>query len=117
MGFHKLLHSTKIGSRIHLLHHCCVYTSMSTNMFFNPLDLMLESFGPATLNFIWFSITGDVFTLIVVGTIQQTWYAATHDENISNHHREHHRSLNSNYPIYVSYPTPNPNDNIKHMVK
>eukprot|EP01083_Nonionella_stella_P306071 1070376_1 len=28
---HKLLHSTFYGAQIHLMHHCCVYTSLSTN--------------------------------------------------------------------------------------
>eukprot|EP01084_Bolivina_argentea_P025586 47582_1 len=113
---HRILHVTKYGSRIHLLHHCCVYTSLSTNVFFHPLDLAIEFFGPATLSFLWYYITQDVFTFIVIGTIQQTWYSSTHDENISNHHRAHHEKLDSNYPIYVSYPTPNRNDKIKHMV-
>eukprot|EP01084_Bolivina_argentea_P311258 538763_1 len=26
---HKLLHSTHIGAKIHLMHHCCIYTSFS----------------------------------------------------------------------------------------
>ena len=107
---HKLLHQTKIGANLHLMHHCCIHTSRSTNLWFHPLDLLIEFFGPFTLNYLYWLYSKDTFVLILVAGVMQAWYGGTHDENISNHHREHHHKINSDYPIYISYNIPNPNN-------
>ena len=114
---HKLLHSTEFGAKLHLMHHCCIYTTLSTNAWFHPLDLLIEFWGPFSLNYLYWLYSGDTFVLMVVGGIMTAWYSATHDERISNHHRDHHRLINSDYPIYISYNVPNPKDKVKHMVK
>ena len=114
---HKILHSTEIGARLHLMHHCCIHTSITTNLWFHPLDLLIEFFGPSSLNLAWWYISNDTFAFIVIFSIMQTWYTMTHDENISNHHGDHHRLVNSDYPIYISYKVPNPKDRVKHMIE
>ena len=114
---HKWLHSTNIGARLHLMHHCCIHTSLTTNTWFHPLDFLIEFFGPFSLNLAWWHISGDTFAFMVTGSIMQTWYSMTHDENISNHHGDHHRLVNSDYPIYLSYNVPNPKDKVKHMIQ
>ena len=114
---HKWLHSTQFGAKLHLMHHCCIHTSISTNLWFHPLDLLIEFFGPFTINYLYWVYSRDTFTLIVVAGIMQAWYSGTHDENIANHHRDHHRLINSDYPIYISYNIPNRNDKVKHMIK
>lgn len=114
---HKLLHSTHWGSRIHLMHHCCIYTSSTTNIFFHPLDLTIEFFGPFALNYLWYTHTGNVFQFLLISGIMETWYAQSHDEHWAGHHSNHHLHINSDYPIYVSYNHPNAMDKVKNLVK
>ena len=42
---HKALHDTKVGAKLHKLHHCCYYPSLSTNLMFDPIDIIIEFTG------------------------------------------------------------------------
>eukprot|EP01083_Nonionella_stella_P171921 588411_1 len=115
---HKLLHCTVYGAQIHLMHHCCVYTSLSTNIWFHPLDFLIEFYGPYTVSWLWYCFSKDTFAFLVVSGIMVAWYAATHDEMFSFlPHHKHHRYVNCDYPIYVTYNVFNPNDKMKSLLK
>eukprot|EP01084_Bolivina_argentea_P303847 524689_1 len=114
---HKLLHITDFGAKIHLMHHCCIFSSQTTNLWFHPLDLAIEFFGPFALIYIWYCINGDVFEFIFITSILQAWYALSHDQNIHLPHYNHHKHNNSDYPIYISYKDPDPRNKVKHLVK
>ena len=104
---HQLLHEK--FPRIHLLHHCCVYSSMSTNAFFHPLDLVMEFTAPGTMvALISKHIFKDPWMYVLGSAIMLTWYALSHDELLRFDHVNHHRHCAPGYFIYhnvfYSYP-------------
>lgn len=114
---HKFLHNSKYMAHLHLMHHCCIVPSASTNLLFHPIDFAIEFFGPIGVMLSWYFITGDNWVLIVSAVIIQVWYAFEHDENIILHHQKHHTDCNSDYPIYIEYINPNPKDKVKHILR
>lgn len=54
---HYLLHTVSFLRRTHIMHHSNLRPSYSTNYFFDPIDLLIESAGPsgACVPFLFFS--------------------------------------------------------------
>eukprot|EP01084_Bolivina_argentea_P090975 163831_1 len=116
---HKWLHQSEFGAQLHLLHHTCLHTSMSTALIFNPIDLLLEFTGPNAMLLIMYWIFNDPCFLVVTGTIMLVWYGMSHDECLEpiSHHYKHHTDCNGDYPIYKEWRVYNPNDKIKRLIK
>jgi hypothetical protein len=101
-AMHKLLHER--FPMIHRLHHCCVHSSLCTNLFFDPADLAMEFSAPvaviwAVSNFLF----DDPWMFVLSLGILQGWYAMTHDEWLSLPHTKHHRDCATGYFIYFNY--------------
>ncbi|KAL7564989.1 hypothetical protein ACA910_011956 [Epithemia clementina (nom. ined.)] len=99
---HRLLH--RYFPRIHVLHHACVYTSQTTNLFFNPLDLAFEFTAPVLMMYVlcWF-VLNDAWMFALCAAITQCYYASRHDEFLGGHHIAHHRGCGTNYFVYIHY--------------
>ena len=88
---HIWLHRTKIGARIHFLHHLCRQTSWSTNVLFHPLDLAVEFGGPFfSMILVHRFFIGDPLALKAALVLLYIWYAADHSENLGLSHSIHH---------------------------
>ena len=107
---HKLLHERL--PRIHKLHHCCVYSSQSTNLFFHPIDLAMEFTAPVVAVWIgcccipWFDSQLQYHPPWIFALCSATmigWYAAEHDEWLKFDHVKHHRGCATGYFIYNNY--------------
>ena len=99
---HKFLHEKL--PRIHLLHHCCVYSSMSVNAFFHPLDIAMEFAAPATtVCLISLYVFQDPWTFVLSVIIMQNWYGLSHDEWIHLDHVNHHRHCAPGYFAYHNF--------------
>lgn len=98
---HRLLHEQ--FPRIHLLHHCCVYSSACTNIFFHPLDFAMEFTLPVSL--LWFlsNYYCEYPWLFTISYSMQSWYALTHDEWLGLPHTRHHLSCATGYFVYIQY--------------
>eukprot|EP00571_Detonula_confervacea_P016993 CAMPEP_0172308042 /NCGR_PEP_ID=MMETSP1058-20130122/8760_1 /TAXON_ID=83371 /ORGANISM="Detonula confervacea, Strain CCMP 353" /LENGTH=239 /DNA_ID=CAMNT_0013020375 /DNA_START=177 /DNA_END=897 /DNA_ORIENTATION=+ len=100
---HYLLHSRKSLLSLHVMHHCCVHASWTTNVLFHPIDLAIEFSGPAiSLLLMHFIVWRDPFVLMVTFVIFQIWYALDHDESLKTYHYAHHTHNNSLYAIYIN---------------
>lgn len=100
---HYLLHTWHVLTPLHVMHHCCVHPSWTTNLIFHPLDLALEFSGPVTaLIGMHFFVWQDQFSLLVSFVVLQLWYAYDHDNGINLYHVDHHRQINSLYAIYIN---------------
>ena len=99
---HRLLHER--FPKVHLLHHCCIYSSLSTNLFFEPLDILLEFMLPIMfLQFTAVRILGSSWTYILATSVLQTYYTLSHDEWLGWQHTRHHRTTSTGYFIYYPY--------------
>lgn len=104
-AMHKILHERL--ARVHLLHHCCVYSSQATNLFFNPADLALEFTAPVVT--IWllckycFADDNSSWMFALSTAIVQAWYSSGHDEWLAGDHVKHHRGCATGYFIYINY--------------
>jgi hypothetical protein len=113
---HKALH--RYYPEIHKLHHCCLRPSVTTNLFFDELDLFLELNLPQILIYLFtVFVTGDYFAMIVALAIANTWYAMDHDEYLKLPHWYHHCYINSNYGVYLKGSTFDEKDMVKNLVK
>ena len=100
--FHKILHEH--FPKIHLLHHCCVYTSLTTNMFFEPLDVLMEFTAPGIfLKMASLVILKDSWVAVLAQALMGAYYALTHDEFLNLQHAKHHRGCATGYFIYRNY--------------
>lgn len=101
-AMHKLLHEQ--FPMIHRLHHCCVHSSLSTNLFFDPVDLAMEFSAPvAVLWTVSNFLLDDPWMFVLSLGLLQGWYALTHDEWLSLPHTTHHRNCATGYFIYFNY--------------
>lgn len=102
---HVWLHHTKIGGRIHKLHHLCRRISWSSNLLFHPLDLAVEFGGPfLSMPLMHIYIIQDPFAFRAAIILLYIWYAADHSENLGLSHSIHHLSLGSKVlTIYGRY--------------
>jgi sterol desaturase/sphingolipid hydroxylase (fatty acid hydroxylase superfamily) len=99
---HYLLH--RFQPAIHHMHHACFTPTLSTNLIFHPLDLMLEFSTPVGIlllnHYCWWNEDELVFLISFV--IVQMWYALDHDEWCALPHYAHHIFVDSNYSIYIN---------------
>lgn len=100
--FHRLLH--EYLPKVHLLHHCCVYSSLTTNAFFEPLDVMLEFAAPVLfMRLVALKLLDSSWALILGQAVLTTYYTLTHDEYLCFQHAKHHRGCATGYFIYNDY--------------
>lgn len=91
---HAWLHHTKWGREIHTLHHLCKPASLSSNLLFHPIDMMVEFGGPfLSLILMHVYIFQDPFIFKTAMTILNIWYSADHDENLGLSHLHHHKEM------------------------
>lgn len=118
---HKQLHETETGAKIHLMHHCSFYCSVSMGLIFHPLDFLIEFGSPNIVLILFYYLLGqDTSFLIYTGCIILGWYAAEHDERIRLHHYYHHVSCDGDYFVYAEHERRkdyDPNELIKKMIK
>jgi len=99
---HMMLHYSPRCSSLHIMHHCCLHPSWSTNLIFHPLDLTAEFSGPviavlALHQWVW----KDFMTLFLSVLILHLWYALDHSANLGLPHTKHHSQLNTVFTIYI----------------
>lgn len=99
---HGWLHTIPVLQKFHVLHHCWLEPSYTTNLFFHPVDLILEFSGPAacllaTHYLLW---SQDDLILLTTYIAFQLWYMYDHDDTLNLYHVDHHRRCNSMYTIY-----------------
>ena len=100
--FHKALHEH--FPRIHVLHHCCIHTSLSTNLCFEPLDVLAEFSAPGLfLKLCTLHVLNDSWTGVLATAIMGTYYGLSHDEWMNLQHAKHHRGCATGYFIYHNY--------------
>ena len=105
---HFLLHQTKLGGRLHTLHHCCRPCSWSTNLLFHPVDMAVEFSGPfAAITASHVFVFQDPLALFVTVHFLHVWYALDHSENLRFAHFKHHLYVDSTYTIYCGGTVPN----------
>lgn len=99
---HMWLHYTEMGSRLHLMHHCCKDSSWSTNLIFHPIDVAIEFSGPilsalAMHFFVW----NDDTTLFITIGVLHLWYALGHSALLHLPHVDHHTYCDTMFSIYI----------------
>ena len=101
---HALLHRTRRGARLHLMHHCCRNASWHVNLVFHPLDMAAEFSGPvlAVLCLNWHHPRA----LAVCVTVVHLWYALDHSARLRLPHTRHHARVDSVFSIYVHWLFP-----------
>ena len=113
---HHVLHAYL--PEVHLMHHCCITPSMSTNAIFHPLDLLLEFAGTGTstllIHFLVWE-TDEAVLLLSYLTIL-IWYNMQHDEYLKLHHYTHHTTIDAVYTIYVKIRGNTKSDRVKHVL-
>ncbi|KAI8908923.1 hypothetical protein EDD86DRAFT_146559 [Gorgonomyces haynaldii] len=104
-------------SKYHLMHHCCKYSSYTSNFVFHPLDLMMEFGMPLgtiiLTNLMFFQ---DDWAAMVALTIATTLYTLDHDEYLQRPHSKHHSQLTSPYTAYFD-SSMHIKDAVRPMVK
>jgi len=99
---HRILHER--FPKIHLLHHCCVFSSLTTNLYFEPLDIMLEFLGPIIcIKMVSLYVFDSSWMVVMCTSILQTFYYLSHDEYLNLVHTKHHRGCAPAYFIYNNY--------------
>lgn len=101
---HMMLHYSPTFYSLHIMHHCCLHPSWSTNLIFHPLDLTAEFSGPviavlALHQFVW----KDFMSLFCSVLILHLWYALDHSANMKLPHTKHHSQLNTIFTIYIRH--------------
>lgn len=115
--FHRALHESEWLSSLHIMHHCCIYPSMSTGLMFDPIDLSIEFTGPNLILLLAYYIFNDPAFFVICGCLILGWYGSEHDENIQLHHYNHHVNCDGDYPVYKQWRIHNPNDKVKKLIK
>jgi sterol desaturase/sphingolipid hydroxylase (fatty acid hydroxylase superfamily) len=99
---HRLLHDYL--PELHKMHHCCIRTSATTNLFFHPGDLAIEFTAPILWTyFMSVYAYGDPFAFVISSCLIGGWYTMSHDENAQLQHSRHHRHIGTNYFIYINW--------------
>jgi len=116
---HVFMHQYKfLELWIHKFHHCCLSASVSSNYIFNPIDGLLESFGPWLAAWaVYEFVMKDAFGLWLSLYVIQAWYTMDHDENIRTPHWFHHKYIDSEYTSYVAIKFRNIKDQLRVRVK
>ena len=101
---HRELHQNPRLAQFHVLHHCCLRSSNTTNLIFHPVDLTLEFSGPvAMLALSHVFLFQDRAVLLLSTFAVQLWYACDHDETCKLSHLYHHSAINNNFGIYAAW--------------
>jgi sterol desaturase/sphingolipid hydroxylase (fatty acid hydroxylase superfamily) len=114
---HRFMHS--YWPSLHTMHHCCVESSATTNVFFHPIDLAIEF----ALPIVWIYVASvyildDPWVFAVASSFVQCWYSLSHDELLQLQHTRHHRHCGTNYFIYVNWwKDQSPNDGVRTMLR
>ncbi|OQS04989.1 hypothetical protein THRCLA_02822 [Thraustotheca clavata] len=113
---HKFLHEH--WPSIHIMHHCCMNPSHSTNLIFHPIDLAIEFAGPGSIILlnhytIW---QQNLHVLLLSYMIMQIYYAIDHSEWLRTYHFKHHSQLNAVYTIYANYRSTPQLDKLRSLV-
>jgi len=113
---HKYLHQSL--PNIHKIHHCARNSSFTTNLIFHPIDLNIEFSGPVMI-VLFFSllIFKDPFLMLLSFSSVLTWYLLDHDEYLKTPHWDHHKYMNSNYPVYMKWAVYDPEDKVRSIVQ
>ncbi|CAB9514368.1 expressed unknown protein [Seminavis robusta] len=101
---HSLMHKNEFLAKYHVMHHCCVCPTWTTNLVFHPLDLSMEFGGPALgLLGLHFGVFQDQATFLLTYLIFQLWYAYDHEPYLNLYHIQHHQQCDSLYVIYTNF--------------
>jgi hypothetical protein len=98
------LHGTKLGAKLHEIHHTCRPSSFSASFIFHFWDSNTEF----TLSFVAMAafcnrFLQDPFALKIALHVAYIWYSvADHSENMKLGHYWHHHFINSNYTAYTN---------------
>jgi hypothetical protein len=112
---HKYLHRSI--PQLHILHHCCVYPSMTTNFLFHPIDFAIEFGVPLALNgLICGCVVVDSLAMMVGYSVVIAWYTLDHDQYLQLEHWKHHRHTSGRYSIYVHYGRYDELDKVKPLI-
>ena len=99
MIMHQTMH--RYFPELHKLHHCCLRSSHTSNLFFGNMDIFLEFHLPLIIAYSFnVFLLNDTFTSIASIACIYTWYIMDHDEYIKLPHWYHHYYINSNYGAY-----------------
>ncbi|OQR93127.1 hypothetical protein THRCLA_22342 [Thraustotheca clavata] len=114
---HRYLHEN--WPSLHLMHHCCLRTTGSSNLIFHPLDLMIEFGGPGMILFFNHYIfwNQNVITLLVSYLYVQIHYTLNHNEWISTYHKSHHSQLDAAYAVYLKIRGQPEKDKLRKLIK
>ena len=101
---HALLHRTRAGARLHLMHHCCRSASWHVNLVFHPLDMAAEFSGPvlAVLVLNWHHKRALAYAVSLV----HLWYALDHSAYLRLPHTRHHARIDALFSVYVQWMFP-----------
>mmetsp|Transcript_45120 Transcript_45120/g.109168 ORF Transcript_45120/g.109168 Transcript_45120/m.109168 type:complete len:170 (+) Transcript_45120:1-510(+) len=101
------LHGTKLGGKIHELHHTCRPTSFTTTFLFHFWDSFAEFILPQlAMAMFGIHVLEDPFSLYCGLQIANLWYSVgDHSENLKLGHYWHHQHINSNYSVYTNLPS------------
>lgn len=114
---HAVLHQTRVGAKIHVMHHCCKAASWHVNLVFHPLDMAVEFSGPIMAVFAVNAAYPRALALTV--TVVHLWYALDHSALLKLPHTHHHTYTNSMYSIYTNwlFPTAVEKDKVRALRK
>lgn len=112
---HKFMH--KYSPDSHRLHHCCLHSTITTNLVFDPLDVFLEFYMPNIIALIITTLLQDGELFLAFAMFQITAYTSNHDEYYKTHHYSHHTLSDSAYGVYTNIRVYNPNDEVKKSLE
>jgi len=116
---HVYMHQFQMfGTYVHMFHHCCLSSSISSNYVFHPVDGFLESYGPWLSAWtVYLFIVKDPWGLLLSLYVMQTWYLLDHDENVRAPHWFHHKFIDSEYNAYTAIKIHAIKDQLRNRVK
>ncbi|EQC37784.1 hypothetical protein SDRG_04810 [Saprolegnia diclina VS20] len=114
---HQFLH--EMCPELHLMHHCCLRPTGSSNLISDPRDLAIELGGPgAILIMNHFLLWDEDATVLLLSYLFVTWYyTITHHEWLATYHIKHHTRLDAVYTVYINQRGDARLDKIKNLLK
>jgi hypothetical protein len=99
-GHARVLHNNLPS--LHVLHHCCIYTSAHADFMSLPLDAICEFGGPVVvmcglLGNPFFPLMHDPFGLVVMLAYMLAHSSWIHDYQLSMEHAQHHKYIGGAY--------------------
>eukprot|EP01090_Pellita_catalonica_P012200 TRINITY_DN2595_c0_g1_i1.p1 TRINITY_DN2595_c0_g1~~TRINITY_DN2595_c0_g1_i1.p1 ORF type:complete len:154 (+),score=2.38 TRINITY_DN2595_c0_g1_i1:267-728(+) len=112
---HRALHRN--WPELHKFHHCCKYSSFTTNLLFHPVDMALEFIFPiAVIAILNILLWNNPMTLLCF-SVFSTWYASDHCEYVRSPHWYHHKYIDTTYTIYLPGSSHDPHDKVRKIIK